>query len=39
MDKSYSPRDIETRIYQTWEAAGWFACDPSAKENGFASTS
>ncbi len=25
MDKSYSPRDIETRIYQAWEAAGWFA--------------
>ena len=25
MDKSYSPRDIESRIYGTWEAAGWFA--------------
>ena len=25
MDKSYSPRDIETRIYAAWEAAGWFA--------------
>ncbi|HEX7375348.1 MAG TPA: valine--tRNA ligase [Steroidobacteraceae bacterium] len=25
MDKSYSPRDIETRIYEAWEAAGWFA--------------
>jgi valyl-tRNA synthetase len=25
MDKSYSPRDIETRLYQAWEAAGWFA--------------
>ncbi len=25
MDKSYSPADIETRIYQQWEAAGWFA--------------
>jgi valyl-tRNA synthetase len=25
MDKSYSPRDIESRIYGAWEAAGWFA--------------
>jgi valyl-tRNA synthetase len=25
MDKSYSPRDIETRIYSRWETAGWFA--------------
>jgi valyl-tRNA synthetase len=25
MDKSYSPRDIESRIYTGWEAAGWFA--------------
>ncbi len=25
MDKSYSPRDIETRLYEAWEAAGWFA--------------
>ena len=25
MDKSYSPGDIETRIYARWEAAGWFA--------------
>src|SRR5512145_1733954 len=25
MDKSYSPADIETRIYSRWEAAGWFA--------------
>ncbi|MGC3980377.1 MAG: valine--tRNA ligase [Steroidobacteraceae bacterium] len=24
MDKSYSPRDIETPIYQKWEAAGHF---------------
>ena len=24
MDKSYSPRDIETRLYGRWEAAGWF---------------
>jgi valyl-tRNA synthetase len=25
MDKSYSPGEIETRIYARWEAAGWFA--------------
>ena len=25
MDKSYSPGDIESRIYATWEAAGCFA--------------
>jgi len=25
MDKGYSPRDIESRIYERWEAAGWFA--------------
>ncbi len=25
MDKSYSPADIETRLYRKWEAAGWFA--------------
>jgi valyl-tRNA synthetase len=25
MDKSYSPRDIESRIYAAWETAGWFA--------------
>jgi valyl-tRNA synthetase len=25
MDKGYSPRDIESRLYATWEASGWFA--------------
>ena len=25
MDKSYSPRDIESRLYAAWEDAGWFA--------------
>jgi len=25
MDKSYSPREIEGRIYSRWESAGWFA--------------
>ena len=25
MDKTYNPAEIETRIYQRWEAHGWFA--------------
>ena len=25
MDKSYNPEDIEQRIYERWEANGWFA--------------
>jgi valyl-tRNA synthetase len=25
MDKGYSPRDIESRLYARWESAGWFA--------------
>src|ERR1700674_4762013 len=25
MDSSYSPRDIEERLYTRWEAGGWFA--------------
>ena len=25
MEKTYSPRDIEQRIYERWEANGWFA--------------
>ena len=25
MDKSYSPAEIEVRIYAAWESAGWFA--------------
>jgi valyl-tRNA synthetase len=24
MDKSYNPRDIEQRLYERWEANGWF---------------
>jgi valyl-tRNA synthetase len=27
MDKVYSPSEIEQRLYQRWEAAGWFAPD------------
>src|SRR5688500_5315006 len=25
MEKTYSPRDIEQRIYRQWEENGWFA--------------
>ena len=25
MDKVYSPREIEPRLYQRWEQSGWFA--------------
>ncbi|MEY4933017.1 MAG: hypothetical protein RLZZ403_1337, partial [Pseudomonadota bacterium] len=25
MDKTYAPSSIEQRLYQQWEAAGWFA--------------
>jgi len=27
MDKSYQPKDIERRVYERWEAAGYFAPD------------
>ena len=33
MDKSYSPRDIEARLYEEWEASGWFA--PTGKGTPF----
>ena len=25
MEKTYDPREIEQRLYQRWEANGWFA--------------
>lgn len=33
MDKTFSPADIETRWYETWERQGWFA--PQGGENSF----
>ena len=33
MDKTFSPADIETRWYQTWENSGWFA--PQGGESTF----
>src|SRR5471030_2729907 len=31
MDKVYSPAEIEQRLYQRWEAAGYFAPRPSER--------
>jgi valyl-tRNA synthetase len=31
MDKVYSPAEIEQRLYQRWEAAGYFAPRPAAR--------
>jgi valyl-tRNA synthetase len=31
MDSKYSPAEIEQRLYQRWEAAGYFAPRPSAR--------
>src|SRR4051794_17212427 len=31
MEKAYNPRDIEHRIYERWEARGWFAPKGSGK--------
>jgi valyl-tRNA synthetase len=31
MEKEYSPADIEQRLYQRWEAAGYFAPRPAAR--------
>ncbi len=30
LDKTYSPREIEPRLYEGWERAGAFACDPDS---------
>ena len=35
LDKTYSPRDIEPRIYQGWEDSGAFAADPSSPARPF----
>ncbi len=35
LDKTYSPRDIEPRIYQGWEESGAFAADPSSPARPF----
>ncbi len=35
MDKTYSPGEIEPRLYQRWEAAGYFAPRPTAGARGY----
>ncbi|HEY7577816.1 MAG TPA: valine--tRNA ligase [Acetobacteraceae bacterium] len=30
LDKTYNPSEIEPRVYQGWERAGAFACDPDS---------
>jgi valyl-tRNA synthetase len=30
LDKTYNPAEIEPRLYQSWERAGAFACDPDS---------
>ena len=35
LDKTYSPAEIEPRLYQGWEASGAFACDPSSPAEPF----
>src|SRR6201996_2334334 len=30
LDKTYSPSEIELRLYEGWERAGAFACDPNS---------
>jgi valyl-tRNA synthetase len=36
LDKSFSPAEAEARLYQTWEASGAFAADPTAPGDPFA---
>ncbi len=36
LDKTYSPAEIEPRLYEGWERSGAFACDPDSKATPFA---
>jgi valyl-tRNA synthetase len=36
LDKTYNPSEIEPRLYQGWERAGSFACDPDSNARPFA---
>ena len=31
LDKTYTPSEIEPRLYEGWERAGAFACDPDSQ--------
>ena len=35
LDKTYSPSEIEPRLYEGWEQAGAFACDPDSNAQPF----
>ncbi|HET8997804.1 MAG TPA: valine--tRNA ligase, partial [Acetobacteraceae bacterium] len=35
LDKTFSPQEIEPRLYQGWEESGAFACDPTSKAQPF----
>jgi valyl-tRNA synthetase len=35
LDKTYNPSEIESRLYEGWERAGAFACDPDANAQPF----
>jgi valyl-tRNA synthetase len=35
LEKTYSPSEIEPRLYQGWEQSGAFACDPNAPAQPF----
>ncbi len=36
LDKTFQPKDIESRHYDAWEKSGQFACDPSSDKTPFA---
>ena len=35
LDKTYTPSEIEPRLYEGWEKAGAFACDPASNAQPF----
>ncbi len=35
LDKTYSPAEIEPRLYEGWEREGAFACDPDSRREPF----
>src|SRR6201996_6111430 len=35
LDKTFSPSEIEPRLYQGWEGEGAFACDPDSNADPF----
>jgi len=35
LDKTFTPSETETRLYEGWESAGRFACDPTSNADPF----